>query len=191
MRGLAACRHGSGPLRQPTVKHRNPLKEYRRTVAEIERIAHRGRPPVATGQTIARLTESPLAYLKRRKVFNVWEFTAADEIICAHHSVAGIGQSRDASLGIRNQPQIDGADWTAAGRVDAIGKFHEWRIDLRGTDALAVATAILLDERSLRDIDQEFKWRKGTARDHLITAVRHFAALRRNTPRGMRWEYNK
>jgi hypothetical protein len=64
-------------------------------------------------------------------------------------------------------------------------------MDLRDTTALRVADAILLSEQPLNAVDSNNHWPKGTALAHLTTALRHFAFLRGNAPRGAArdWEY--
>jgi hypothetical protein len=73
-----------------------------------------------------------------------------------------------------------------------LGKaYPTWRADLRDTVPIRVADAVLFHEHSLADIDASNRWRKGTARSHLAVALKHFAALRGNVPRGVlrEWKY--
>lgn len=171
---------------------KNRLATYNRTVREIEEIAHRGREPVATGQTLIRAalrrSEAPLERLKRRGKLNVWELTAADEIVHAHAISSGVANVRDADLGIGGGvTRPDGAELEAVRRIDTIDKLREWERELKRTDAYIAVTTILFDERSMRDAERENRWRNGTAFGHLRAGLRHFAALRGNVPRGEKW----
>lgn len=164
-------------------------KPYDDMVEMAERVAHRGRAPIATGQTIikSRLSEAPLARLKRTRALCVHELTAADEIIFAYQVSTGQGGVvRDSDLGIPATIRSDGADAAATRRIDNIVAYQQWRRELTNTPALAAAVALLLDERPMRETERANQWRNGTAFSHLVTALRHFAALRGNTPRGAR-----
>lgn len=175
---------------------RKLLRAYNRTVAEIEALAHRGAAAVATGQTLARsilrLNEVPLTRLKRTNRLNVWELTAADEILHAYGLSAGQTSGRDPDLGFGGGTvRADAADTAAVSRIDTLDKFREWRTDLKQTEAMAAVVAVLLDEKSLRTVEKENRWRNGTAFGHFQAGLRHFAALRGNVPRGERWLYER
>lgn len=141
---------------------------------------------------LARMTEAPLTRLKRRGVLNVWEQTAADDITAGYHAIAGQRMAHDPALGIASAcPCPDGAERAAVGRLDAVAKYREWYADLRGTEALAAVTAILLNEQGIRATERAEGWRNGSATGYLLTGLRHFAAIRGNTPRGVKWRYAK
>ncbi len=134
---------------------------------------------------LGRVPPSPLLRLK--STLDVYEFTAADEIMAAHAMSIGQAVARDPSLGLpASTPRSDAADNAAAHRVDLLAKYREWCADLRGTTPFAVACDTLINETALRQIDADRRWRNGTARTHLLTALRHFAALRGNVPNGAR-----
>lgn len=140
-------------------------------------------PPAVAAPT--RIAESPISRLKR--TLDVWEYTAADELIAAYQMAVGNPVSRDAELGLpARDPRPDAADAAAAHRSDLISVYAQWRADLSGTIARKVTTDALIGESSLRKIDARYNWRKGTARKHLVVGVRHFAALRGNVPRRAR-----
>lgn len=137
-----------------------------------------------------RVSEAPIARLKRAGALNVHELTASDEIAAAYSMSIGEPAARDPDLGIRSEPRPDAADSAAARRSDVLRCYAVWRSDLRGTAALAAATGILIEEKPLRAIERAWHWRSGSATGHLRIAIRHFAALRGNAPRGARsWKY--
>lgn len=143
-------------------------------------------PKIKRTKTPPRISESPLARLKRRNVLNVWELTAADEIQHAHRMSIGEPASRDPDLGIPNTPRADAADNMAARRVDVLDKYNRWRADLQGTAARVAVTETLIHETALRATERAYSWRNGSATMHLLAGLRHFAALRGNTPNGAR-----
>lgn len=141
-------------------------------------------------RTPTRVSASPLARLHR--TLDIYELTAADEIIAAFRMINGQPVTRDPTLGIPvGDIRPDAADDHAAFRSDLVTAYPSWRKDLGESLALTIAEATLIEERSLTALDALYGWRKGTARKHLATALRHFAYLRRNTPRGAgrEWRY--
>lgn len=122
--------------------------------------------------------------MKRKGALSVHELTAADELIAAFHVVAGQPVARDCDLGIRHEARPGAADEAAARRSDMVMKFRQWRNDLHETLPLRIAQDVLFAETEPRESDRKNRWRKGTSEQYVITAVRHFAALRGNTPRG-------
>lgn len=136
---------------------------------------------------LQRMPVSPLARLK--PYMDIFQHTAADEILAASSMAAGLPVTRDPDLDIPLPARPDGADGHAAGRMDLTRVAVQWRRDLADTVALRIADAVLFHERPLVDLDATNRWRKGTARDHLAIALKHFAALRGNVPNGARWRY--
>jgi hypothetical protein len=139
-----------------------------------------------------RLAAAPLARL--RAFMDVYQFTAADEILAAFRMQSGLPVVRDPDLDIPLSPaRPDAADDHAARRTDLTGVQRQWRDDLRDSVPLRVADAVLFRETPLSALDVANRWRKGTARAHLEIALKHFAALRGNCPRGTRreWTYNR
>lgn len=174
--------------KQANSAERKTLATYKAAVADAE-LAHGGRDCAATGQTIAkaRLNEPPLTRLKRLGRLDVHELTAADDILFAYHLAAGVRVTHDSDLGVRGgDPKPDAAHSIAATRIDVLEKYRQWRTDLAGHPALAAAVGMLLDERPARSVERAQRWRNGQATKHLVEALRHFAALRGNTPRGSR-----
>jgi hypothetical protein len=159
---------------------RKRIAAYRDTVDTIEREFGNG----PTAGTLVRLRADPLKRIKDK--LNVWEFTAASTIRFAFSASIGATATHDPSLGIRHEFRPGGADAAAAKRIDSIVAYRQWRIDLAGTPALAVAMGVLVDDMSPSAIDRNNSQRKGTAFGYLIVALRHFAALTGNTPRGAR-----
>lgn len=136
-----------------------------------------------------RMPASPLSRLKNS--LDIYEFTAADEIVAAFRMANGLPVSRDPDLDIPIAPlRFDAADEHAAKVTDLVRIYLGWRRDLAGTAALSVVDAVLMTETPLSELDARAKARKGTAREHLAVALKHFAALRGNVPRGARnWKY--
>lgn len=167
---------------------RKRIKNYHDTVAAVEQLAGGG---IATGQTIvkSRINEPPLARLKRLGRLNAWELTAATEIVAGYHVSAGFAKPPDdPDLG-RRSLKPDAAERIAVGQIDAtrsdiVTQYRQWRDDLDGHPALAAAVAMLFDEQPARYTERQQGWRNGTATKMLVTALRHMAALRGNTPRG-------
>lgn len=138
-------------------------------------------------------SRSPLDVLKARGSLNVWELTAADEIIAAHAMAAGRPVARDPDLGILPSPaRPDAADDAAARRSDILDTYAQWKATLGDAWPKGVTIRVLIEERSLSEVDAYCGWRKGTAKEHLLTGLRHFAALRGNVPRGVRgWKWQE
>lgn len=139
----------------------------------------------------AGLSDSPLSRLAR--TLDIFQFTAADEIMAAYKMAACLPVSRDPDLGLPpSAARAGAADEHAACRSDLTDVQRTWRNDLRNSVVLRVAEAVLFHETPLSALDAANRWRKGTAREHLATALKHFAALRGNCPRGAarEWKFN-
>lgn len=162
------------------------LKRKRKRAARARRPAPAAPPAAAPTPRVRRLT--PVQRLARRGVLNIYEHTAADEILHAYHVSVGVGGERDDALGLpRSAPRAGGAEHVAAWRIDLLRVFHQWKAELRGRAEFDAAIAVLIEERPLRDLDAAAGTRKGTSKERMLAALRHFAALRGNTPRGVRW----
>jgi hypothetical protein len=136
-----------------------------------------------------RLSASPLSRLK--SYMDIYQLTAADEILAAFKMSVGLPVQRDPDLDIPLPTRTDAADEHAAHRSDLVHTYPAWRRDLVDTVVLRVADAVLFHETALCDIDATNRWRKGTAREHLAVALKHFAALRGNCPRGAHWRFKR
>lgn len=163
------------------------MAAFRAAVADIETIGN----GIATAQTLVevalrRRNESPLARLKRTNRLNVWEESAADEIVRAHTIRQGASTERN---GTDWWDTTSSPDAGAVHRIDAVDKYRDWLSDLRMTEVLYVCRDVLIEEMSLRALDRSNRWPDGTAYGHLLAGLRHFAALRGNTPRGVKWRY--
>ena len=134
-----------------------------------------------------RMPSSPLSRMK----LDLYQHTAADEILTAFRMANGLPVSRDPDLGIpARDPQFDDADEHMVRQSDLVRVYTAWRHDLRGTDALRVVDAVMFAEVPLLEIDATRVQRKGTAREHLAVGLKHFSALRGNVPAGVRdWKY--
>lgn len=146
------------------------------------------KPPVSNKikRATQRMPAAPLSRLKRS--LNAFTYQAADEILAAFQMAHSLPVNRDPDFEI-SQPRADAADDHAAHRSDMVKAYPEWRRNLVNTLPLRIADMVLMDEMSLSAIDAEQRWRKGTAKVHLETALKHFAALRGNCPRGARREW--
>lgn len=135
--------------------------------------------------------ESPLARMKRLGSLNVWEFTAADEIIAAFALSTGSPVSRDADLGIpAADPRPDGADAGAARRSDLLVAYTTWVLDVGREVPGLVTVWTLFDELPMREIERRASLRNGSGLSFLLQGLRHYAALRGNVPRsaqGWKW----
>jgi hypothetical protein len=140
---------------------------------------------------VARRSEPPIARLQRTGRLTVHELQAADEIVCAFRLSVGAPPQRDSDFVVRGAPRAGGADAQEAHRLDVLEQYGRWRADLHATQPLTAAVAMLLDDMPARETERREGWRNGTATRHLVTALRHFAALRGNTPRGVRWKVHR
>jgi hypothetical protein len=134
------------------------------------------------------IPEAPIVRIVKSEKLNIGESSAALDILLANRSAA-LPSSDPSEL--PPPVEFDAANLRAAHQSDLTRAFSKWRTDLRDTTALRVADAILLSEQPLNAVDQANHWPKGTALVHLTTALRHFAFLRGNSPRGAAsaWKY--
>lgn len=141
-------------------------------------------------RAVQRMPKAPLTRLQN--ALSVNEYTAAYEILATSRLINGMRPHADPSF---ENPlahvDFDAAERLAVRRTDLVKVYPRWRADLKDTVPLAIAEAVLFAEEPLADIDARHHWRKGTAREHLATALKHFAFLRFNTPAGIgkRWKY--
>lgn len=124
--------------------------------------------------------------MKKAGEISVHELTAIDELIAAYRLSLGEPIARDDDLGIPLRPRHGAIESGAGHRMDLLAKFEQWKRDLAGTRALAAALGVLIDESPMRELERERRWRSGSAKQNLRAAIRHFAALRGNAPRGAR-----
>ena len=129
------------------------------------------------------VTVTPLKRLERRGVLNVWELTAADTLVRAFRISLGWSAPRDPALGLF-EPRANAIEHNTVVRLDTIERYRRWRKDLAGTPALAAAVSLLFDEDLIRACERGNHWRNGIAREHLRIALRHFAVISGNAPRG-------
>lgn len=139
----------------------------------------------------SRMPTSPLSRLKAG--MDVYQFTAADEILTAFRMANGLPVARDPDLDIPTAcPRFDDADAFAAKQSDLVRVYFQWRHDLANTQALAVVDAVMFAEMPLSDLDAARRERKGSARAQLAIGLKHFSALRGNVPAGVRdWKYKR
>lgn len=153
-------------------KSRKSLKVYH------DRIKREGKKSKPTAASIA-----PISIIKAE--LSIWEQTAAEDLIAAYRSSIGAPVSRDPEMIDAPIAQVrwDLADEIAAKQSDLARAYQDWRSALTERAPFTVAKEVLFAEMSLASVDKRYRWRKGTAKKHLLVALRHFAAIRGNTPR--------
>lgn len=126
---------------------------------------------------------APISIIKSD--LNIWEQTASEDLIAAYRSSIGAPVARDPEMIDAPIAQVrwDLADEIAAKQSDLARAYQQWRGDLTNTAAFTVAKEVLFAETSLSAIDKHYRWRKGTAKKHLVASLRHFATIRGNVPR--------
>lgn len=145
----------------------------------------------APGTKRSYIPEAPIVRIVEAHKLNIAESTAALDILVTSRRTFGL-PALEIDSDTRPPIDFDAADDRAAKGTDLTRAYSTWRADLRDTIALRVADAVLLKETPLGAIDEANHWRRGTALDHLMVALRHFAVLRGNAPRGMarEWKYS-
>lgn len=161
-------------------KSRKSLKKYH------DRIKREGKKSKPVAASIA-----PLSIIKAE--LNIWEQTSAEDLIAAYRSSIGAPVSRDPEMIDMPIAQLrfDLADDIAAKQSDLARAYQDWRAGLTERAPFTVAKEVLFAELSLASVDKRYRWRKGTAKKQLLVALRHFAAIRGNTPRNAHdWNYD-
>jgi hypothetical protein len=137
------------------------------------------------------IPEAPIHRIVRTEKLDIWESTAAVDILFANRQVTGLPALGDIEMDMRLPTVFDAADIRASNQSDRSRIYSKWRTDMRDTVALRVTDAVMFSEHALTTIDAANRWPRGTALGHLTIALRHFAALRGNTPPGAAraWRY--
>jgi hypothetical protein len=135
--------------------------------------------------------ESPIVRIVSAKKLDVWEATAAMDVLIANRRVNGLSSSADIELDIREPTEFDAVENRVVTSMDLTSVYSQWRKDLRDTVALRVADLIMFKEQPLTTVDEANRWPRGTALEHLTIALRHFAVLRGNAPPGFtrKWRW--
>lgn len=131
-----------------------------------------------------RVTEPPINKIKRAGTLSLWEETAADELMDAYAYTMGAHIRRDPSTAVKTNKQFGAQEDFAATQSDLSRAYQRWRADLADTREIAIAVAVLFADVSLTSLDRKYRKRSGYSAEHLVRALRHFAAIRGNTPRG-------
>lgn len=167
---------------QKTAQEKKQKRAHQKWQAEIRA---NGRPAPQ------RMREPPYAKIKRSGTLNVYEETAADEILAAYHIAMGAPVQRDPDLDVPSAPRRpDTADYIAAHASDLVKAYQTWRADLVDTLPFKIVKAVMFAETPLSELDAKGHWRAGTAKIHFVAGIRHFAMLR--APRGSmpaEWRY--
>lgn len=140
----------------------------------------------------SRSSESPLIRMKRGGTLDVYELTAADELLACYSYAIGRPAARDPDLDVPVQKsRVDSVESALARQSDMLRAFQQWKSDLTETPAGNVTMLVLFSETALQDIDRRMRWGSGKAKELFVRGIRHYAALRKNTPRGAHdWKLN-
>jgi hypothetical protein len=161
---------------EKTKQERKQKRAYQKWAAEVRA---NGRPAPS------RMREPPYAKIKRSGTLNVYEETAADDLLAAYHFSMGTPVQRDSEPDMPTGPRRpDTADYIAAHASDLVKAYQSWRADLCDTIPLRIVKAVLFAETPLSELDASGHWRAGTAKIHFVAGIRHFAMLRGSVPRG-------
>jgi hypothetical protein len=158
-------------------------RERRRALrdeAERTRVPERLKP---TRATAARLQPDPIETLHQRGSLSDRQRDAALEIRIAFAEVAAGAMMRspryDGTRGAGFVGTSNGVELAMAGAIGRRKRYRRWAeaLGARLPDALAVTIDVVVDGRSLRQVDGERHWRNGRASDLLIEALQAYAQL--------------
>jgi hypothetical protein len=158
-------------------------RERRRALrdeAERTRVPERLKP---TRATAARLQPDPIETLHQRGSLSDRQRDAALEIRVAFAEVVGAAMLRSPRYdGTRGSGFFGTGGGVELSTVAAIGRRKRYRrwaevLGARLPDALAITIDVVVDGRSLRQVDGERRWRNGRASDLLIEALQSYAQL--------------
>lgn len=184
----------SAKLAKREAKLAKRMAQYKSILAEVEKLArmelHSETAP--TAQTIFRWKRSPIINMARNGELLVQEQQAAYEIITAFSALSGAQ-----SFAVPPDFQRDRVDQRpdhereALARVAYIATYTRWRKALMAAQryernpCLAVALAALIQETPLKQIAARLGVRNELPKEALIAALRLFAAMAGNAPKGL------
>jgi hypothetical protein len=155
-------------------------RERRRALrdeAERTRVPERLKP---TRATAARLQPDPIETLHQRGSLSDRQRDAALEIRVAFAEVVGGAMMRSPRYdGTRGSRSLGGIELATAAAIGRRKRYRRWAeaFGARVPDALAITIDVVVDGRSLRQVDGERRWRNGRASDLLIEALQSYAQL--------------
>jgi hypothetical protein len=161
-------------------RERRDLRRAFQDEAERTRIPHRVKP---TRATAARLQPDPIETLHERGRVSDRQRDAALEIRVAFGEVvAGVMMRSPRYDGTRGSSFVgvgSGVELATAGAIGRRKRYRRWAeaLGTRMPDALAITIDVVVDGRSLRQVDGERRWRNGRANDLLIEALQAYAQL--------------
>jgi hypothetical protein len=171
---------GTQELRKPVKADASDMavSRIKRAVRKAERMAGDGGEVGGTGQTVIRLSASPVQRLIESKAIGGEEVQAADEIVRVFMAISGALFPRSASL-VRFDRGMAPPD--PPGMIDAQARYrafaaHWSDMAKHGHPLLAILIDALVDERGFRDIEAEHRMRNGKARKVVIAGLRDYAA---------------
>ena len=133
-----------------------------------------------TRATAARLQPDPIETLHRRGALSDRQRDAALEIRVAFTEVASRAMMRSPRYdGTRGARTFGGVEMATSAAIARRKRYRRWAEALaaRLPDAVAIAIDVVVDGRSLRQVDTERRWRNGRASDLLIEALQAYAEL--------------
>jgi len=163
-------------------------RERRRALrdeAERTRVPERLKP---TRATASRLQPDPIETLHERGSITERQRDAALEIRVEFTEIASGAMMRSPRYdGTRGARTFGGVETVTAASIARRKRYRRWTgaLAARLPDAVAIAIDVVVDGRSLRQVDAERRWRNGRAGDLLIEALQAYAQLAGwETPRG-------
>lgn len=144
--------------------------------------------PTAPTEILMRGARQPIGVRRRLCDIRLWDGLdqpqqdALVEIDRAIHIIArGVGAKSPAY-----QPRIPGPESSAGMDAELLEDWMEWSRAIAGNqDAHRVIVALLVDGRSLNQIDGGRGWRHGTAREHLVYGLDAWCGVRKPTGKGI------
>jgi hypothetical protein len=171
---------GTTELRKPVKADASDMavSRIKRAVRKAERKTGDGGEVGGTGQTVIRLSASPVQRLIESKAIGGEEVQAADEIVRVFMAISGALFPRSASL-VRFDRGAAPPD--PPGMIDAQARYrafaaHWSDMAKRGHPLLEIIVAALVDETPFKVLDRRHGLRNGKCRQVVIGGLRDYAA---------------
>lgn len=168
---------GTVALSKPTASDL-AVSRIKRAVRKAERVSGDGAEVGGTGQTVLRLSASPIQRLIESRQIGGEEVQAADEIVRVFMAISGALFARSASL-VRVDRGLAPPD--PPGMIDAHARYrafaaHWSDMAKRGHPMLEILIDALVDETPFRVLDYRHRVRHGKCRRVVIAGLRDYAA---------------
>lgn len=153
-----------------------PLK---RAVRRAERMAGDGSEIGGTGFTVLKIGRSPVAWLVDQKKIGQEEVRSADEICEVYLSTFGVTMIRPPTLERHDRSHgYDGPNWLidAEARYKRFANFWSGLWKSESNPMLDILIAGVVDERSLRSIEDDHRLKHGRAAKIIAAGLRDYAA---------------